>query len=403
MELWRRNLIVLWVGTVFGGMAFSIVSPFLPTLLEQVGATDNIEVWSGWAFAASFYTSALLSPVWGTLADKYGRKPQIVRAGVGIGITYILMAFASSPIQIVGLRLLLGVFNGFIPTAVAMVATNTPEEHLGGALGTIQTGGAFGTVVGPLVGGLLSHYFGIQATLLIAGGSMFLATIVAVTGTTEVNKGDRKLQIKIVDNVATAVRQPLLLQMYLLIMVYNLSFQVIQPILPLFIEKLTGAGNVEVATGFIFSIAGMATVLAAPRWGRRGQKAGYSVVLRNGFIGASIVSFALVFSPNLYYLGGMRFVFGLFMAAVLPSTNALIARSVDRGFRSRALSVANSFQQIGGAIGPVIGGYVGALFGLPMVFAVTGVLLGGLALWLQRKQWDRQPPQQEARPQLELL
>jgi DHA1 family multidrug resistance protein-like MFS transporter len=397
MEIWRRNLIVLWVGTVFGGMAFSIVSPFLPTLLEQVGAIDNLEVWSGWAFAASFYTSALLAPVWGTLADKYGRKPQMVRAGVGIGVTYMLMAFANSPIQIVGLRLLLGIFNGFVPTAVAMVATNTPEEHLGGALGTIQTGSAFGTVIGPLVGGLLSHYLGIQTTLLIAGSSMFFATLVSVTGTTEVNKGDRSLEIKIVDNVVTVLRQPLLLQMYLLIMVYNLSFQVIQPILPLFIEKLTGAGNVEVATGLIFSLAGMATVLAAPRWGRRGQKVGYTVVLRNGFLGAAILSFALVFSPNLYYLGGMRFAFGLFMAAVLPSANALISRAVSPGFRSRALSVAHSFQQIGGAIGPVIGGYVGALFGLPMVFAVTGVLLGGLTWWLQKKQWDHPSAQPGAR------
>ena len=101
MEQWRRNLAVLWVGTVFGGISYSIVSPFLPSLLEQVGVTNNLEVWSGWAFAATFYTSAILAPVWGTLADKYGRKPQLIRAGVGIGGTYMLMAFARSPIQVV--------------------------------------------------------------------------------------------------------------------------------------------------------------------------------------------------------------------------------------------------------------------------------------------------------------
>lgn len=396
MELWRRNLIVLWVGTVFGGIAFSIVSPFLPSLLEQVGVVDNLEVWSGWAFAASFYTSALLAPVWGTLADKYGRKPQLVRAGVGIGLTYILMAFARSPIQIVLLRLLLGVFNGFIPTAVAMVATNTPEEHLGGALGTIQTGGAFGTVIGPLVGGFLSHYFGIQTTLLIAGVSMFAATVICVTGTKEVNQGDRSLKVNILDNVSTAVKNPLLLQMYILIMVFNLSFMIIQPVLPLFIEQLTGSGDASVTTGVIFSIAGMATVIAAPRWGRRGQKVGYTKVLRQGFLGAALISFVLVFSRNLYFLGSMRFAFGLFMAAVMPSTNALISRAVPNSFRSRALSLANSFQQVGGAIGPVIGGYIGSLFGLPVVFAVMGVFLGLLVFWMQKRQWDTAPVQQPA-------
>ncbi len=388
MELWRRNLIVLWVGTVFGGMAFSIVSPFLPSLLEQVGVVENLEVWSGWAFAATFYTSALLAPVWGTLADKYGRKPQLVRAGIGIGVTYVLMAFARSPIQIVLLRLLLGVFNGFIPTAIAMVATNTPEDQLGGALGTIQTGGAFGQVIGPLVGGVLSHYLGIQSTLLIAGVSMFAATTICVAGTKEANRGDRKLKFNIIGDVGTAVKQPILLQMFILIMIFNLSFMVIQPVLPLFIEELTGGGDASVATGVIFSLAGMATVIAAPRWGRRGQQVGYAKVLKQGFLGATVISFALALSRNLYALGGMRFAFGLFMAAVMPSTNALIARSVPTGFRSRALSLSNSFQQVGGAIGPIIGGYIGSLFGLPVVFAVMGVFLGLLVLWMQRNHWD---------------
>ncbi len=96
MELWRRNLLVLWVGTVFAGISFSLVSPFLPMLLKDVGVVENLEVWSGWAFAATFYTSALMAPLWGSLADKYGRRLQLVRAGMGIGATYILLSFATN-------------------------------------------------------------------------------------------------------------------------------------------------------------------------------------------------------------------------------------------------------------------------------------------------------------------
>ena len=389
MELWRRNLIVLWIGTVFAGISFSLVSPFLPALLQQVGVDQNLNVWSGWAFAATFYTSAALAPVWGSLADRYGRKPQLVRAGVGIGVTYILMAFASSPMQIVLLRLLLGVFNGFIPTAIAMVACNTPEEQLGTSLGTIQTGGAFGTVLGPMVGGYLSHFFGVQQTLLIAGVSLFVATLICTFGTTELNKGDRSIKSDIVGDVKLAVRNPLLLQMFLLLLVFNLSFMIIQPVLPIFIKTLVGDGDASVATGWIFSIAGMATVLAAPRWGRLGQAKGYTKVLRTGLLGAAVLSFMLAFAKNLYVLGGLRFVFGLFMAAVMPSTTAVIARAVPNSFRSRALSLSNSFGQIGGAIGPVMGGYIGQMFGLPIVFVVMGVFLALVVLWTQGKQWDK--------------
>lgn len=389
MELWRRNLIVLWIGTVFAGISFSLVSPFLPALLQQVGVAENLEVWSGWAFAATFYTSAVLAPIWGSLADKYGRKPQLVRAGVGIGITYILMAFAASPIQVVLLRLMLGIFNGFIPTAIAMVATNTPEEHLGSSLGTIQTGGAFGTVLGPLVGGYLSHYLGVQQTLLLAGISLFVATLICTFGTTELCKGDRTMKTGVVRDVKLAFTNPILMQMFLLVMLFNLSFMVIQPVLPIFIKTLVQSGDPSVPTGIIFSIAGMATVMAAPRWGKWGQKVGYTKVLRWGLLGSALISFVLALARSLYFLGGMRFVFGLFMAAVMPSTNAIIARAVPNTFRSRALSLGNSFGQIGGAVGPIMGGYIGQMFGLPAVFITMGLLLCIVVFWMQSKHWDK--------------
>lgn len=388
MEQWRRNLIVLWVGTVVGGISFSIVSPFLPNLLKQVGVVDKLEVWSGWAFAATYFTSTFLAPVWGALSDKYGRKPQLMRAGFGIGVTYLLMAFAASPMQVVLLRLLMGIFNGFIPVAVAMVAVNTPEEHLGSALGTIQTGYAFGTVLGPLVGGYLSHYVGIQMTLLIAGVVLFAATLICVWGTKETTEGDRSIKISVTSDIKTAGRNRLLMEMYLLIMVFTLSQMVIQPVLPLFIERLA-RGNVEVITGLIFSIAGIATVIAAPYWGKRGQARGYTQTMRLGFIGATVISFLMAMTRDVYSLGASRFVFGLFIAAVMPVSNALIAKAVPSGFRSRALSLGNSAQQIGSAVGPIMGGYVGQLFGLPTVFLVTGVLLGLMLFWMRDKQWDQ--------------
>ncbi len=388
MDMWRRNLAVLWIGTVFVGISFSLVSPFLPTLLSSLGVVSNLEVWSGWAFAATFYTSAILSPVWGFLADKYGRKPQIMRAGIGIGTTYMLLAFATSPMQVVLLRLLLGIFSGFVPTAIAMVATNTPEEHMGSALGTIQAGAAFGTVLGPLVGGYMNYFFGMKQTLLLAGLGVFVATVICVLGTTEVNRGDRRIKLNIIGDIRESIRQPVLLQMFFLVSLFGLAFMIIQPVLPIFIAQLTGDRDPSVPTGIIFSLAGMATVIAAPLWGKWAQKVGYTRVLRTGLLGAAGVSFVLTLSTNLYALGGLRFVFGLFMAAVMPSTNAIIAKAVPNNFRSRALSVANSFTQIGRAIGPVIGGYIGLAFGLPMVFVATGVCLGVVVVWMNSSKWD---------------
>ena len=393
MELWRRNLLVLWVGTVFAGISFSLVMPFLPMLLQHVGVVENLEVWSGWAFAASFFTSALMAPVWGSLADKYGRRLQLVRAGLGIGVTYILLSFATSAWQVVGLRLLLGMFNGFIPTAIAMVAVNTPEEHMGPALGIIQSGGAFGSVVGPLLGGYMSHFLGIQQTLLIAGLSLFVATLVTVLGTSETHAGDRTIKRAVLEDIRQSLAKPFLVQMFVLVLLFNIAFMIIQPVLPIFILQLAGERDPAVPTGIIFALAGIATVLAAPRWGRISAVWGPKKVLRLALLGAAATSVLTAWSYNLYVLGAMRFVLGLFLAAVLPVSTALIAKAVHTNFRSRVLALSNSFGQLGGALGPTLGGYIGMAVGLPAVFVVMGVLLGMVALGLERARWEDAPSQ----------
>ncbi len=391
MELWRRNLLVLWVGTVFAGISFSLVSPFLPMLLKHVGVVENLEVWSGWAFASTFYTSALMAPLWGSLADKYGRRLQLVRAGIGIGVTYILLSFATSAWQVIFLRLLLGLFNGFIPTAIAMVAVNTPEEHMGPALGIIQSGGAFGSVVGPLIGGYMSHLIGIQQTLSIAGASLFLATVFTVLCTNEVHKGDRSIKRDVLADIRLSLSKPFLVQVFVLVFMFNIALMVIQPVLPIFILRLAGEGQAAVPTGIIFALAGIATVLAAPHWGRLGAAWGERKVLRISLIGAAAVSVLTALSQNLYMLGGMRFVLGLFIAALMPISTTLIAKSVPTNFRSRALALNNSFGQFGAALGPTLGGYMGLAFGLPSVFVGMGVLLAIVAVALESARWQDAP------------
>ncbi len=394
MPLWKRNLYVLWLGCVIGGIAFSLVSPFLPMLLQEVGATDNIELLSGVAFGATFIVGAFMGPIWGTLADKYGRKPQILRAGMGIGAVYILMAFSTRPLHIILARLLLGVFNGFIPSAIAMVATNTPEKELGGALGFITTGYSFGAIAGPMVGGYMSHYFGLKQTLIIAGIVLFLATFVIILGTKEENNGDRSVKFRVISDIKESFSYKILAMMFLLMMIYNLSLMIVQPILPLMIQNLAVNSNQDpaVMTGIIFSLAGFATVLGAPLWGKYGQKHGYKKGMMIGIGFGAIVSVFVIFAKDVYYLGVMRFIFGFFLAAVGPSATAVLSRAVPNNFRSRVLSINASVSQIGSAAGPVLGGYIGGAWGLNVVFGFTAVGLMVLLFWLSRVEIEVKEP-----------
>jgi len=114
--------------------------------------SENLATWSGLAYAASSLTSAFMAPIWGSIADKYGNRFQIVRSGVGIAITYALYPVARTPLQFVLLRALTGFMSGYTPAATSLIAANTPEDQLGYALGMLQAANAAGTISGPLLG-----------------------------------------------------------------------------------------------------------------------------------------------------------------------------------------------------------------------------------------------------------
>lgn len=385
MQQWKKNLYVLWVGTFIAGASFSLVSPFLPKLLEEVGVAANLELWSGMAFSISFVMSAIMSPIWGAMADKYGRKVMIIRSGLGIGLTYIGMAFAANAWQVLGLRALNGFLSGFIPSAIALVATNTPEERLGSSLGLLQTGSAFGSIMGPLLGGLLSHYFGIKDTLLIAGLTLFVASLVVLVGVHEILKPDRTKKTNVINDFRIAAANRPLMLMLFTVMLYQSAVMILQPVLPIYIEQLTRGGDASLATGIIFSVAGLATVVAAPYWGKRGEREGYRKVLLFGIVGAGVLSVPHALTTNLVLLGALRFAFGLFLASMMPASNALIAKAVPGDFRGRAFGISTSFSQTGAVIGPLLGGFIGGIWNIKIVFVVTSVMLLATAWWLKDK------------------
>ncbi|MBW7460305.1 MFS transporter, partial [Paenibacillus sepulcri] len=154
---WKRNLLVLWVGSFFVSTAYSVSIPFLPIFLhDQLGVQDHLETWTGITFAITFLAAALIAPFWGSLADRYGRKPMMIRAGICLTATYLLYFLVQNPYELIAVRILEGLLAGYIPATVALVATNTPENHAGYALGILSTSTAAGGIIGPLAGGLVS-------------------------------------------------------------------------------------------------------------------------------------------------------------------------------------------------------------------------------------------------------
>ncbi|MCM3765523.1 MFS transporter [Neobacillus niacini] len=385
MVVWKRNLIVLWIGVFFTSASFSMVIPFLPIFLPQIGVHEHIEMWSGLLFSAAFFAGAVASPFWGSIADKYGRKPMIIRAGIFLFLIYTLTAFVTNPYQLLALRIAQGLLTGFIPGAIALIGTNTPNDKVGYALSMISTASASGGIIGPLLGGTISHLVGNRLAFASAGVIVFISTILIILWVKEDNFTPSKERGSVKNDLKIAWRNRPLMLVLLLTVITAGSVMTIEPVLPLYIVEL--GGSVEKASlvaGIVFSLPGIASALFAPFWGRWADKVGFHRVLVIGLLGGGIGTLAQIVFGSIWGFSIIRFVYGAFFCAVFPAINGLVVKSTASDFRGRAFSLNQTANQIGGMAGPMLGGLIGGLFPVQIVFATTGILLlaaMGLAYW----------------------
>ncbi|WP_246316938.1 MFS transporter [Paenibacillus agri] len=390
---WKRNLYILWLGLFFNHMAYTLSVPFFPLFLqEDLGIQNGLEVWSGVSISISFLISGLCAPFWGSLADKYGSKSMLIRSGAGLAIAHMANYFVHDPYMFIAVRIFQGLMAGFTPASITLVGTNTPEKHVGYALGVISTSTAAGGILGPLVGGVLSHWIGLRGCF-IASGVITLLSALMVLWVKESREHRTVVQSSILGDLKKAASNPGLMRIYGLILLVSTSVLIIEPVLTLYVVQIGGdISSATLSAGIVFSAIGVATVIMGPRWGRIGGRIGYEKTLFIGLLGGGIGSLLQLTAFNLIYFGSLRFIYGLFFAAVYPAMNALIIKYADNDFRGRAVSLSQTANQFGIVLGPLIGGFLGGWVGIPVVFLLTGITLLGAA-WAVRvkefKQVDR--------------
>jgi len=385
LETWQKNLWLLWFGAFVTSASYSMVVPFLPLFLIHIGVHHHIEVWSGLLISSSFLAGALISPFWGSLADKYGRKPMILRSGFSLCVVYILTAFVTNPYELLALRILQGLLAGYIPGAIALIGTNTPEKKVGYALSIISTATATGSIFGPLLGGILASQFGNRMAFTSAGVLVLLSTLLVLFWVVEYQFIPSATRSSVIRTVKDAAQNRVLSIVLILTMCTAFSVMTIEPILTLYIVQIGGSlKNASLLSGVVFSLSGIAAVLFAARWGRFADKVGFRMVLVIGLLGGAVGNFAQIPFHSIWGFSVVRFIYGAFFCAVFPALNGLIVRSTTADFRGRAFGLNQSASQMGTMLGPLIGGVVGGVYGVHSVFWLTGGLLlatSTLAYW----------------------
>ena len=370
---WKENLRVAWFGSFLTGASISLVVPFMPIFVEQLGIEgDQVAFYAGLAISVSAVSAALVSPIWGILADKYGRKPMMIRAGLAMTITMGGLAFVPNIYWLLFLRLLNGVFTGFVPNATALIASQVPKDKSGAALGTLSTGVVAGTLTGPFVGGFIAEIFGIRNVFLLVGSFLFLAAILTIFFIKEDFQPVAKEKAIPTKEVFSSFKYPrLLVNPFLTSFVIQFSAQSIGPILALYVRDLGQSENLLFVSGLIVSSMGFSSMMSAGILGKLGDKVGNHRLLVAAQIYSVIIYLLCAHATSPLQLGLYRFLFGLGTGALIPGVNALLSKMTPKSGISRIFAFNQVFFYLGGVIGPMAGSAVAGYLGYHAVFYAT--------------------------------
>ena len=370
---WKENLRVAWFGSFLTGASISLVVPFMPIFVEQLGIEgDQVAFYAGLAISVSAVSAALVSPIWGILADKYGRKPMMIRAGLAMTITMGGLAFVPNIYWLLFLRLLNGVFTGFVPNATALIASQVPKDKSGAALGTLSTGVVAGTLTGPFVGGFIAEIFGIRNVFLLVGSFLFLAAILTIFFIKDDFQPVAKEKAIPTKEVFSSFKYPrLLVNLFLTSFVIQFSAQSIGPILALYVRDLGQTENLLFVSGLIVSSMGFSSMMSAGILGKLGDKVGNHRLLVAAQIYSVIIYLLCAHATSPLQLGLYRFLFGLGTGALIPGVNALLSKMTPKSGISRIFAFNQVFFYLGGVIGPMAGSAVAGYLGYHAVFYAT--------------------------------
>lgn len=404
MEIWKRNLFVCWFGVFATSTGLSQLAPILPLYIDQLGLHDMaaIERMSGVAYGVTFITMAIFAPIWGQAADRYGRKPMLLRASMGMALVVASMGFVDSVWQLVGLRLLQGTISGYYSASITLVAIQTPAARSGWALGTLSTAAVAGMLLGPMIGGYLAEVLGIRSIFFAIGGLLVIAFLLSALFVREdftpcaaaVRLSAREMWRLLPDGRLIAA-------MFVTTMMLQLALMSIQPIITVYILHMAAhTSYIALISGLVFSASGLASVLAAPQLGRLADRIGPHKVFFGALICAGVLFIPQAFARDAWELAGLRFLLGIATAGLLPSINSLLRKATPEAFTGRIYGYNQSAQFVGAFAGSVMGGQIAAFFDIRYVFFVTGALLLVNALWVYGTVYGRVDSRQGRRAQV---
>lgn len=387
---WRRTLYIIFVAQLVTAIGFSSIFPFLPLYVESLGTGTNlsVELLAGLVYSSQAFTMMIASPIWGALADRYGRKLMVERAMFGGAIILLLMAFVQTAEQLVFLRAVQGLVTGTVAAASALVAASAPRERMGYSMGLLQVSLGAGVALGPLIGGSVADSFGYSYTFYVTSALLLSAGLMVLFGVDERFEPNSELSTgwqSFISEWRQIFSATGIITTYIMRFITQLGRMMIVPIAPLFIQTLLiDSSRLNTFTGLVVGAASASATISAVYLGRLGDRMGHRRILIFSAFAAGIL-----YIPQSQVTAGWQLLIlqalvGIALGGIIPAISALLAGYTQSGEEGAVYGIDNSINAGSRALAPLLGAALGYWLGLRATFAATAVLFifaGILAMW----------------------
>ena len=398
---WRRNLFAVTAASFIGFTGFTLVMPFLPLFIRELGVSDlgEIALWTGAILGVTPAITAAMSPFWGRLADRYGRRLMVARSLVSCAVVMGAMAFVTHPWQVFALRAVLGLLTGYGGLTLTMAAESAPRQHLAQAIGTVQTAQRLGPAIGPVLGGTLAGVIGLRPTFIVTAlfYTAALGLVLALYderraaapggegGTSEAARAAAPLTF----------RSALAFENFMLLMAVIFVIQFVDrsvgPILPLYVERVGVRRElVPLAAGLLFSLTAVTGAAGHHFCGRLLKWTTARVVISGAAALTAVGAALLAVGASVWLMGLATLCFGLGTGVAMTAAYTVAGVVIPSGAHGTGFGLLSSASLTGLAVSPVVAGFLGSLT-LRGVFLLDVGVMAVLAVVVRRAMIEERP------------
>ena len=387
METWKRTVYISLVCVFCTAFGVSQLAPILPLYFHDLGVQtpEAMSLWSGLATGATYIIVCLAAPFWGRVADKKGRKITLIRSSFGMALCNVLIAFQTTPEGVVLIRLVQGLVSGFYSASITLIASESPIERTGWALGLLASANLAGSLIGPLLGGYIADTVGIRNDFIIVGALMGLAGMLATIFIHEnyvPQPNPEKLSLRKLKEQIPEFNS--IVALCVASFIYAICIMSLQPVISVYIKGIVPSDteNLAFIAGAVFSAMGIAQLMSSSPLGKLVDKIGPRKVLVVSLIYVGILNIPQAYVSDVYQLAIIRFLQGFGLGGMLPALNTYLSSKTPREFTGQVFSYNQSCLFFGYFLGSVGGASLMAWLGFTTLFWVSGGLFIISALWI---------------------